>query len=615
MPYRSVGEAALRAFPMAILLAMCAAHRADSAEDLPVMLTVDYRDPIPPELLKKAHIEAVYVGVGLPVRDGKLDEKTRPQLESFLKLYGEHGIKVLLESNFYARPPKGTECTDAHGRTIRMACFNNDDVHAWMRRKIREMAECFGAYPAFGGFLFDDGVQVRCDCCYCEVCRRLFKEKHGVEPPPFEPTKGTGRLEPGDPRLLWDAFHREGYARYLRTQAEAARSVSDKLTLVTIPSDSFHFGRHLNAAVARDATGTTGGARLQRMDRLHVRNWHVFQSFPVPRVVPDGNGQEPWAVGCHLTTPSPCMILHQDGPLIETAGRQQFLSPAEIRRLMHTTIAEGADAIGFWENARAVSHCPEVFDAVGSVVEEVRKLRPTLDARKPFPARVGLLYSTATEIVQQPWQENTSERWRHLHAFEAMAYALTRHSIQFHVVLDSELDDALPGLHALILAGVSHLTRPVAERIEKAVASERLFVLTDPTCLPIAGAKECKFDPDAWLSRQRRGYRHTRYLDDQAAEIADKAVSQLRLFSLQPLQVEGGACFARLFAGPEKSLLVFLVNWDARWPSNARLTFREPYALDGLIGGAVPARVAAGHHIDLEVEPAGWRVLRCKSTD
>lgn len=579
------------------------------------MLTVDYRNPIPPELLKKAHIGAVYVGVGIPVRDGKLDEKIRPQLESFLKLYGEHGIKVLVESNFYTRPPKGTECADAHGRAIRMGCFNNDAFHAWMREAIREMATCFARYDAFAGFLFDDGVHVRADCCYCDVCRKLFREQHGIEPPPFEPVGGTGRLAPDDPRLLWDRFHREAFARYLRTQAEAARDVSDKLTLVTIPSDSFFFGRHLNADVARDATDTSHSARLQRIDRLHVRNWHVFRSFPVPRVVPGGNGQEPWAVGCHLTAPSPCMILHQGGPLVETAGRQQFLSPGEIGRLMRTTVAEGAGAIAFWEHARAVVHCPEVFDAIGSVAAELDGLRPVLDARRPFPARVGLLYATATEIVQQPWRTNTLERWRHLHAFEAMAYALTRHSIAFRVVLDAELDEALPGLHALLLTGVTHLTRPAAERIEKAVADERLFVLTDPTCLPVAGAKLCDFDPDGWLRSQRRGYRHSRYLDDQAADVADKVIPQLRLFSLQPVRVEGSACFARLFAEPDGGLLLFLVNWDTRWAANARLTFRETCALEAVTEGAVPARAVAGRRLDLEVPAAGWRIVRARPAD
>ena len=414
---RNTWRRSFRVSWLGVLCTACsiqAAARVDSAEDIPVLCTVDHRQPIPPELLRKAHIGAVYVGVGIPVRRDRatgravLLKEVRAQLEPFLKLYGDNGIKVLVESNFYSRPPRGTECVDAHGRKVRIGCFSNEKFLAWMSRSIRDLAAAFGPYEAFGGFLFDDGVHVRADCCYCETCRRLFKEKHGVEPPPFEHVEGAARLEPDDPRLLWDAFHRQAYARYMRTQAEAAASASGKLQLLTIPSDSYFFGRHLNARVAPSGTSTSAGARLQRMERLHVTHWHIFQSFPVPRVVNDGIGLRPFATGCHLTTPSPCMVFHHEGPLIETAGRQQFLSPTEIGRAMRTTIAEGADAIGFWENARAVSHYAGAFDAIGSVVTDVRSIRATLKERTPVPARVGLLYSTATEIVQQPWEET---RW------------------------------------------------------------------------------------------------------------------------------------------------------------------------------------------------------------
>ena len=610
-----------RVLAFSLLLAAGSAlvsSRANSAEDIAMMLTVDYRAPIPPTLLKKAGIHQVYVGVGLPVRKdsdtGKptIDPKVREPLERFLRLYGDAGIKVLLESNFYARPPKGTACVDAHGRTIRMGCFNNDAFLAWMAQAIRDMAHCFSAYDAFGGFLFDDGVQVRVDCCYCETCRRLFKEKHGVDPPPFGPAEETARLAPDDPRLLWDAFQRQAYARYQRTQAEAARSVSKELVLASIPSDSFFFGRHLNAQVARDATTPTHSARIQRIDRLHVRHWHIFQSFPIPHVVPDGTGQEPWGIGCHLTTPSPCMILHQEGPLIETMGRQQFLSPAEIRRALHTTLAEGAHAIGFWESARAIPHYPGAFDAIGAVGAEARGLDAVLQERRPFPSRLALLYSTATEIAQQPWRDNTIERWRHLHAFEAMAYALTRRSVEFHVVLDTELDDqALAALDVLILTGVTHLSRPVAERLEKAIATQKLMVLTDPTCLSLEGAKTCRFNPDYWLKRQQQGYRQTRYLDQQAHQITAKVVPQLRLFSLQPVQLASGGCFAKLFAGERGAVLAFVVNWDTRQSSQARLSLRETSTVRDEVSGKELGRVSAGKALDLELEPAGWRVLRC----
>jgi hypothetical protein len=576
---------------------------------------VDYRAPIPPELLKKAGIQSVYVYIGMPLKSdpatGKrsLDEKIKPGLDNFFKLYGENGIKVLLVSNFYTRPPKGVECVDASGRTIAMGCFNSPDFLKSMSGEIRVMAEAFGGYPAFAGFLFDDGVQVRADCCYCDLCKRLYKEKYGMEPPAFEPDKGEARLDPKDPRLLWDEFHRAAFATYLRTQAEAATAVSDKLFLATIPSDSFYYGRHLNMDVAPSATSTKAEARIMRIERLQVRDWHIFQSFPFPLVVGKDAGVQAYGAGCHLTTPSPKIILHTDGPLIETAGRQQFLSPAEILRMMRTTIGEGANRICFWTNARVMADYADGFEAIGAVSADSGKVAPALQERKPLPARVGLLYSTVTEILQQPWRKNTLERWRHLHAFEAMAYALTRRSVQFRIIFDDELNaQTLAGLDVIILTGVTHLTKPVAEMLEKAVADGELKVLKDPASLPIQGAKPCEFDQDYWFNKQLRGYRQVRHLDHQAQEIWKMVLPELDLAKLQLVALSSESCFAKIFQGKDNSLLVFVINWDIENECKAMLNFQKPCIVREEASGQ---DLANGKALQLKVSPAGWRVLRC----
>jgi hypothetical protein len=468
------------------------------------------------------------------------------------------------------------------------------------------MAEAFGAYPAFAGFCFDDGVHVRVDCCYCDTCRRLFKERHGLAPPPFEPEAGPARLDLKDPRLLWDAFQRDACAAYMRTQAQA---VPEGLVSVTIPSDSYFYGRHLSAEVTQKETPAGADARLQRIERIQVRDWHIFQSFPFPMVVKEGAGLRAYGVGCHLTEPSPKMILHSEGPLVEAAGRQQFMSPAEIARMMRTTIAEGARCICFWNNARALSSYPEGLDAVGAVAADVDKIMNVLDERQAFPARVGLLYSTATEIVQQPWRKNTLERWLHLHAFEAMGYALTRRSVQFRVVFDDGLDEtALAGMDVLILAGVTHMTAPVAEMLEKRMAEGKLRVLADPASLALKGAAVCEFDQDYWFSKQLKGYRQVRYLDQQAAQISKSLLPELDLPELQPVLLSSDNCLAKIFRGKQDSLLVFVVNWDIWGEASARMDFAKPYKVKDEISGH---ELGSGKTLELRLQPAGWRVIRC----
>ena len=605
------------AFVIALSIACVGAvlHSSCFAEEFPLACTVDYRSPVPPDLLKKAGIRHVYVYIGMPLKSDPatgrraLDEKIKPQLDEFFRLYGDNGIKVLLVSGFYTRPPKGTECVDCGGRTIMEGCFNNRAFLDAMAKDIKDMAEVFSAYPAFAGFCFDDGVHVRVDCCYCDTCKRLFKEKYDIEPPAFAPDAGAARLDAKDPRLLWDAFHREAYATYMKTQAGAANAVSSKLLCVTIPSDSYFYGRHLSTEVPQKDTSPGADARLQRIERIQVRDWHIFQSFPFPMVVKDGSGLRPYGVGCHLTEPSPKMILHSEGPLIEAAGRQQFMSPAEIARMMRTTVAEGANRICFWNNARALSSYPEGLEAVGAVSADVNKIMNVLNERQAFPARVGLLYSTATEIVQQPWRKNTLERWRHLHAFEAMAYALTRRSVQFRVVFDDELDETtLSGLNVVILTGVTHLTNPVAEMLEKGVANGKLRVLSDPASLPIRGAKVCDFDQGFWFNKQLKGYRQVRYLDQQAEEIWKTILPALDLTRPQPAAISSDTCFAKIFEGRGYSLLVFVVNWDIWNEATARVHLAKPYKVKDEVSGK---ELGSEKTLQLKLDPAGWRVMRC----
>ena len=587
-------------------------------EQMPMLCVVNYRDPVAPERLKQARIDTVYIGVGVPLApadDGNapaLDPDVQPSLDEFMALYADHGIRVLIESNFYSRPPKGTECVDAAGRKIRIGCFNNERFLEWTAQTVHGLATAFTRYSAFAGFLFDDGVQVRCDCCYCDVCTRAFRDQYRVAPPEFTPTEGTGRIDENDPRLLWDAFHQDAYSRYLRTQAEAAAAVSPDLDCLTIPSDSFFFGRHLNSTAAHDATPLTAGARLQRIDRYHVRDWRLFQSFPVLRVVPHGSGREPYATGCHLTTPSPCMILQQEGPLFETHGRQQFLSPGEISRLVRTTVAEGADALGFWEDPNVFPHYGPGFQAIGSAAADLERVRPLLRERRPFPARVGLLYSTATEVLQQPWPHNTLERWRHLHAFEACAFALTRASVQFRTMLDSELtDDALADLSVLILAGVTHLTADLAKRLERAVESGGLTVLTDPSSLHLRGGTVVRFDAHLWFRSQLEGYRHQVRLEEQVREIRSYLLPWLDVPGLQPVWAQSDSCFAKLFSAEDGSLLLFVANWDTRNPSAVVVCARGQWRLRGEPQPDDTGPRQPRQRLETVIPAAGWRVLRC----
>ena len=168
---------------------------------------VDLNNPLPANWLQKAGIDYVYASIRLPVdidEDGcaVIPEEVLERWEHVFELYEGSGIKVLMMGNFYARPLEGTEAVDFFGRRHEMACFRQQAFLDAMRETLAGLARTFGEYDGFGGFAMEDGVHVRVDCCYCDTCRELFREQHGIEPPPFQHHRGTDRVADDDPLLL-----------------------------------------------------------------------------------------------------------------------------------------------------------------------------------------------------------------------------------------------------------------------------------------------------------------------------------------------------------------------------------------------------------------------------
>ena len=577
---------------------------------------LDLNNPLPPEWLQKAGIDYVYASGPAPAGletgpDGEpvIAEKYREAWERALKLYEGTGAKVLLMSQLYTREPKDTQAVDFFGRKHDMACFRQEAFLDWMREKIVGLAKAFGKYEAFGGFMFDDGVQVRVDCCYCDTCRRLFKEQHGIEPPPFEAHKGVARVADDDPLLLWEQFQRESFEMYLRTQSEAVRSVSDDLLMVTIPSDAYYFGRFLNIEVPPEESRLGSGALLQRIERIFPRDWHLFYTFPMARLPERAErGLQTWAYGGHITAHSARIISQPEGPYAPVYGRSQYMSPAEIQRMARVTLTEGAKAICFWTGASTLPYYPEAFDALAPVYADIKEIEDILMQRRPVPASVGLLYSTTTEVFEQPWTTTTSERWQHLHAFEAVAYALLRSNLPFEVVMEDDLVGRLGQLDALVLPAVRFLSESAARAIEGAVADDGLRAVAVGPQLPLKGAVESPCDPLIWHRWASQGYRQEEHLNDQWREIALHLIPLLRPAVRAPVQVFSEQAIAKLYRVEGGDLLVMIANWDLDEPTEVVVEGSRPGGTTDAISGRDLGKLEEG--ISLEVPPAGWRVIR-----
>jgi len=573
---------------------------------------LDLDNPLSPAWLQRAGIDYVYASappleVG-PDQAAVIAEGSRDAWERVMRLYEGTGVKVLLMGNFYIKPAEEHQAVDFWGRRHPMACFRNPGFQDAMAERIADLARAFSEYSAFGGFAFDDGPHVRVDCCYCDLCREQFEEQYGVAPPAFEPREGPRRIDDDDPTLLWEQFQRESWQIYLRTQSKAVRSVSDDLLMVTIPSDSYFYGRFLNVDVAPEETRLGHGGRLQRIERIQPRLWTIFQSFPLARLPEaDEEGLQPWAVGAHITADSPKMLMQCEGPYAPTYGRVQYMSPAEIERMARVTLTEGANAICYWTPGPQLPYYPDAFDAMAEVHCEVEQIGEELARRRPVPAAIGLLYSTTTEVLEQAWVENTSERWRHLHAFEGLSYAMRRSNVPFDIIMEDELDpQRLRGLGALVLPAVRFLTDSAATMIEQAGAESALRVLAAGQCLPLRGMVNSGCDPLIWHNWARRGYRQERHANEQWHEFRNVLAHQLIPLIQAPVRVYSERAVGRLFDIGDGQMMLMVASWDLEELGEVAVE-GSGRATDMLSGREMGQVADIGR---LTIPPAGWRVLR-----
>ena len=578
---------------------------------------VDRNNPVPAQWLRKAGIDYVYTSAALKMEQGpdgspQVPGSEQAGWEKMAKEYAGTGIKVLIMSNYYAHNPAGAEAYDVAGRKLKMACLHQDKFYEWMREAIAAQTKAYGKYGIFGGFVFDDGWGTRVDACYCDTCKRLFKEQYGKEPPPFEVHEGVGVLPDDDTLLQWEQFQREAYNRYVKVQSEAVRSVSDNLLMVTIPSDSYFYGRLLNANMQREELPANAGALIQRIERLQVKNWFLYQSFPIPRLPEAGEeGLQPWGVGEHITANSPKLILSADGPFIQHYSRTQMMSPDEIAQMARITITEGGNAICYWVSGAYSIYHPTGYDGMADVHADVAKIEQMLMAREPHPAEVGLIYSTTTEVMEQPWKTNLSERWVHLHSFEGTAFALLRGNVWHRVVMEDEIaDGALEGLRALIVPAARFLSRSAHEAIQQAAAAG-MKVYTAGSCAPIAGAEAVDYDVTSWHRHIQAGYRQPKYLNAQHAQAEKDLLPRVRSAIAPPVAVSSVMGISKLYKVGD-DLVLMIANWDLDAPAEATITATNAHSVADMLSGEELGGVGNGGKITATIEPAGWRVLRLR---
>jgi len=97
--------------------------------------------------------------------------------------------------------------------TIESTFCLNGPWRNWVFDRLRELC----AYPIDG--IFFDGPVIYADCCYCDSCRRLFKERYDLPMPPKR-----DRRHPDFPKLV--AFQSDTMTAFMRKSREVIKSIN-----------------------------------------------------------------------------------------------------------------------------------------------------------------------------------------------------------------------------------------------------------------------------------------------------------------------------------------------------------------------------------------------------
>lgn len=444
-----------------------------------------------------------------------LDDGTRKQIETFGKQFAGSGISLVpVLSFYYLASREVSQVTRWDTQPTRYRCFSSDQQD--VLSGLRELVELCGQYSCFDEICLADEPGVPLGGCVCAFCREAYRTATGREPPPLSAYAFPGAIvSPDHPVLRWARFQEAQMRRFFTAEAAAIRAANSDLEVSLIPASGYYGGAHLTLPGGTPEQMLATGRRIN-LDPAIYRRFQCFLQFCFMRV-----GESGWtectADGLLLSMmPDGQVPQHCTLPVYDTLPGERRLSPVAFRRCILQTFAEGAPAIIYFPGPDL-----DVTRQETALDTYMRYLRPACantPELRPLPGRVAVLYSSTTRAFAEVFRANPLERYRQLHACDAVSYYFRQRGVPCDTLLEDELPAprALRQYRLIVAPALTSISTEAAAILRQYLRSGGRIVLDSTSPVRLAGARVLPLDALAWYRAIEGGMQHVSDLEYQA---------------------------------------------------------------------------------------------------
>ena len=375
--------------------------------------------------------------------------------------------------------------TDAAGKRRGKLCFNDPLFAEALPKWADSLTPGLAKLHSLGILHIED--EAGCPDCYCEDCRRLFKEKHGYEMP--RPRKGVAP----SPAFLdkWVArmdFKLATFSRYHKAVRDAFKQRLPHATVLTSLPQGF--------------TVAHGETVLD-----HQRHLDAFWEHTYPGTEPLGA-----ALAAHRVEMAAAALGAPERPFIhllqgfDDVGRVPKMPTRDYVRLISwMALSHGADHLGWFVYRWMWWHLPgtEAWDACGETAAQLERLAPTLARLAPHRYPIALLYPLSQEMADHLRTQTATDAelpqravwtWRVWHSYEDAYFTLKLAGLPVEPLYEQGVMAGKLRYAAIVVPHADFLRREVVAGLRKFIDDGGAVFLGASSSLKLPGATTLPVD-------------------------------------------------------------------------------------------------------------------------
>ena len=381
------------------------------------------------------------------------------------------------------------------GGEPRGVCLNRPEVRRDSAQALAALVRHYGTHPAFCGKVYygddftlplacKDGKT--CMACYCDYCRRQFKDLTGSEPP-TAPERAGGVIPADDLWLRWMRYRcGEIFGGFMKEMEQATNQADPRVALGLIHGWSEQPFTRVEVGVYPPLSQTATALSSYSYPNLRMQRKDLISHFDLAKM--GHRDKEVWMLGL-------------------LAMCNTIASPLQVRQNYWNQLAGGYKFISFFSwfdlaNARAAGQADRAraaLDALTRCGQHKDWILPAVPYWQDPEASSAVLYSFATECFDATREGAGINHLRKIMAF--LREALAQH-VPMKVLSEEEIGepDAIRQLTSLSLCDARALPTNVWKAVEDYAAAGGRVTLDLDSRIPVKGATRMSVETQVALA-------------------------------------------------------------------------------------------------------------------